>query len=487
MALKASPNRLDPAFAVDVGEGEICTLLYQSLVRFSPRGELIPDAARDWSIEDSGRRYVFHLDRRASFTSGQRVTAADVVFSFTRVLSPEEASPRRWVLDRIRGADAFVNGAGGVDGLSAPDDSTVVIELASPFRPFLSMLAMPAAMIVREGSVDAGAPAGQPIGSGRWQLARWERADYLSLVPNPHHPRPISGLSELRFRIITEPFTRIAEFESGGLDVLEIPPVELPRFRSDPKTAGRIQDRSELRVYYIGLNNTRGPLRDPRVRRALNMSVDVDRLIDVLAGGEALRASGSIPPGLPGFVERDPWNYDPAAARRLLAEAGYPDGFALEIWQRQSREGNRFLEAIQGYLLQCGVQVKLVRREWSAFKQAASSGKIDAFFLDWVADYPDAENFLYPLFHTANAGGGGNRVFFSNPEVDALIEKASRTVDAARCAELYARVDSLVYDQAPWLYLFFPRTSHVVSERVRGYQLPSLYLGADYSTVSLLN
>jgi ABC-type transport system substrate-binding protein len=209
----------------------------------------------------------------------------------------------------------------------------------------------------------------------------------------------------------------------------------------------------------------------------------VDALIRVLAAGEAVVAHGSVPPGLPGYRDRPGYEYDPARSRRLLAEAGHGDGLSLEIWQRESAEGNRVLEAVQGYLLQAGVNATLVRREWSAFKEAVSAGKVDAFLLDWVADYPDAENFLFPLYHSSNQGGGGNRAFFSDPEVDRLLVEASRTVGASERADRYARVDSLVYAQAPWIYLYFPTSFHIVSPRVTGYRLPAVYLGNDFSAV----
>jgi ABC-type transport system substrate-binding protein len=505
LALKTSPNRLDPAVVVDAAEGELCALIFQGLVRFSPEGEVIPGAARAWRVENDGRRYVFEIDGRMRFSDGRAVTPGDVVDSFERVLAPQSRSSRRWVLDRIAGAEAFAAGeAGTVAGVTTPDDSTVVIELDEPFRPFLSMLALPAAMITAPRNGAPGGGDSTPIGSGRWMLAEWRRGDYVSVIPNPFHPAvrnpdtpprgglphqrlPHPGLEEIRYRIIPEAFTRVAEFESGALDILEVPPAEIRRFLDDERYRDAIQSRSELRVFYVGLNNGAPPFDDVRVRRALNMAVDVDRLIDVLAGGEAIRAAGSIPPTLAGYAAREPYPFDPAAARRLLTEAGHPDGFAMEIWLRESPQGNRVLEAVQGYLAEVGVEVTLVRREWSAFKEAVSAGRVDAFLLDWFADYPDAENFLYPLFHSANVGGGGNRVFFRHDDVDRLIERASRTVEDAESVLLYARADSLVHERAPWIYLYFPKTFYAVSERVTGYRLPTLYLGHDFTRVRKTN
>lgn len=487
LAFENSPNKLDPAMVVDATEGELCALLFQGLVKFSPAGELVGDAAAKWRVDHESRRFIFNLHPKMKFSDGRRITSRDVIASFERVLSPQSTSSRKWVLDRIRGATEFSAGtADRIAGLVAPDDSTVAIELEAPFRPFLSMLALPAAMITpaedRMGTAGEGGNA-VPIGSGPWRLREWKRGDFIVVEPNPHNPRRSFYLDALRIRIIPEAFTRIAEFESGAIDVLEVPQVEVGRFLEHRRYRDNLVSRAELRVFYVGLNNRHPILRDVRVRRALNHAVDVDQLIEVLALGQAVRATGAVPPALPGYRPRRAYRYDPTLAKKLLAEAGYPNGFEMEIWQRESPESARVLEAIQGFLRAVGVDARLVRREWSAFKEAVSSGKVDAFFLDWLADYPDAENFLYPLFHSDNLGGGGNRVFFSDPEVDAMIDKASRAGTAEGSHDLYARVDSTVYAQAPWIYLYFPTSHHAVSERLEGFQLPTLYLGADYTRV----
>jgi ABC-type transport system substrate-binding protein len=477
LALETSPNRLDPAFVVDAAEGELCALLFEGLVGFAPDGSMVPGLARTWTLSEDGRRYRFNLNTSSRFTDGRPARAADVIGSFRRVLDPATASPRAWVLTRILGAAAFHAGeSDSIPGLVAPDDSTLAIELDAPFAPFLSLLALPAARVVDLASLGRG---DVPAGSGPWYVSEWLRGDRITLLPNPHRT-PAPAIEGIRYRIIPEPFTRIAEFESGTLDVLEIPDAEVPRFRDDEKTASHILKRPELRVFYVGLNNQ--TFTDPRVRRALNHAVNVPALVRVLASGEAVPAHGSVPPGLPGYAERPGYDYDPERARALLAEAGASD-LALEIWQRESAEGNRVLEAVQGYLLAVGVEVTLVRREWSAFKEAVNAGKVDAFFLDWIADYPEAENFLFPLFHSANQGGGGNRARFVNPDVDRLLDETSRMGDASARAGAYAHIDSLVYAQAPWIYLYFPTSFHAVSPRINGYRLPAVYLANDFSAV----
>ncbi len=486
LALKTAPNQLDPAMVVDVGEGELCALVYEGLVRFAPDGTIVPGVASSWSVSDDGVVYTFDIDPNAKFANGRRVTANDIAFSFGRVLSPESRSSRRWVLDRL--ADVTSNSLDGVAAhsrVTVSDTYQVKLVLREPFAPFLSLLALPAAMIVPpeafEQTADGWRMKGFPQGAGPWHVVQWERADRIVLERNPHDDVSADGVKRLDFRIIPEAFTRVAEFESGRLDVLEVPPAEVNRYVNDAEA--KVLRRAELRVFYIGLNNQRPPLDNVEVRRALNMAVDVDKLVEVLTDGHGHRATGSIPPGLPGHQPRAPHIYNPDAARRLLAKNGLDKGFALEIWQRDNPESNRMLEAVQGYLSEVGIKATIVRREWSAFKEAVSAGKVDAFFLDWFADYPDAENFIFPLFHSSNAGGGGNRAFVNDPEIDALIVAASKA-DHDDAAKLYAQIDDMLYQRAPWIYLYFPTVFYAVGDGVQNFQLPTLYLGANYLSVS---
>lgn len=242
----------------------------------------------------------------------------------------------------------------------------------------------------------------------------------------------------------------------------------------------------ELRVVYIGLDNGSRPFSDARVRRALNHAVDVETIIARVLFGSALRARGAIPPGL--RLARRPderYPYDPDRARALLAEAGYSEGFDMELWQRENPEGGRVLESIQGYLAEVGIRATIVTREWTAFKQAIEQGAADAFYLDWFADYPDPENFLAPLFHSANRGGGGNRTGFSDPAVDSLIAAAGLCRDEAKRWELLAAAEEIVYRDAPWIFLWFPTRYELVAPRLKGYRMPVIFNGQRFLKVTV--
>ncbi len=485
LAFQTEPSTFDPAFSVDVSSGTACSLVHATLVSFDPDARIVPGLARTWEIGEGGLEYRFHLARNR-FSNGRAVTAADVVYSFRRLLDPATASPRWWLLGGARGAEAFrAGGPWSDETVHARDDSTVVIRLERPVPHFLGLLAMPSAGIVcREEAERLGPGYGrEPCGSGPWRLAAWREGDEIVLEPNEGWGGATPGVAYLSYRIIPEPMTQIAEFEVGTLDIIEVPRAELAHWRA---AGAELRSREELRVAYIGLNTRRAPLDDPRIRRALNSAVDVEKIIAQVLFGAGKRARGTVPPGLrrwPEPAERYP--YDPAAARRLLAEAGYPEGFSLEIWQRENPEAGRVLEAVQGYLARVGVRATLVTREWSALKEAIDRGVPDAFYLDWIADYPDPENFLAPLFHSANVGGGGNRTAFRDARVDSLIEAAAVLLDDEERWECQQRIEALVYEQAPWIFLWFPERSEIVSERVAGYEIPLIFNGQRFLDIHL--
>ena len=166
-------------------------------------------------------------------------------------------------------------------------------------------------------------------------------------------------------------------------------------------------------------------------------------------------------------------------------ERRYPNGFSMEIWERENPEALRVLESVQGYFADVGVSAKLVTREWGAFKEAIDRGTPDAFFIDWLADYPDAENFLMPLFHSSNAGGGGNRTRYRNARVDSLLEAAAACMDQAKRWELYRSAEEIVYAEAPWLFLWFPQKYEVLSPRITGYRIPLIFNGQRFLDVGV--
>ncbi|MBM4116336.1 ABC transporter substrate-binding protein [bacterium] len=477
--LGEEPQSLDPAFAVDEAAGTLVSLIYPGLFRFDPAGEPQSDLAARWALEAGERRYRIVLAPGRRFDDGTPITAPLVRSCFLRLLDPASPSPRRWVLARLKGAAAYRDGlAAGVSGLKAPDDSTLVLELSAPFAPFLGLLAMPATRVYPQAA--DGSPArqdGLPIAGGPWRLTRWEPGDLLLL--ERRQPAPPGGMQRLALRIIPQPFTAVAEYEVGNLDLLRVPLAEAD-FWLEGERRGQVLRQDELVVSYIGLNVRRAPFDDRRVRQALNHAIDVEALIRTLRAKAARRALGPVPPALRSSDPGELFRYRPERARELLAEAGYAQGFAMEIWQKENPEVGRLLEAVQAYLAEVGIEARIVVRDWGAFKDAVNQGSADAFFLDWLADYPDAENFLVPLFHSRNLGGGGNRAGFAETYVDILLDELQTMPPGPARTRLVDRLNETIYREAPWIWLWHPVALEALAPGLSGYRPPLIFNGQDY-------
>ncbi|HEY3011220.1 MAG TPA: ABC transporter substrate-binding protein [Gemmatimonadales bacterium] len=475
------PRSLDPALSTDVPTGEVVSLLFDNLTQFDPDAQLSPGLARAWETDATGRTYTFHLRQNATFHNGRPIKAADVRASMLRALAPGTTGGRSWPLFPIRGARAYAAGRSQeVDGITVRDDSTVVLTLEEPLNLFPKLLAMPVAAIVPTPT-----PADfdqRPNGSGPWKFVSWSHDDAIVVAKNERYWGGAPKSDTLRIRIIPEPLTQAAEYEAGHLSVVEVPVGETRRW--EETHAKELQRRPALREYYVAINTTRGPLKDVRVRRALNHALDVPTLLTTIFADRGKRAAGSLPPGVAGYDStRAPYAYDPAEARRLLAEAGYPNGFAVRLWRTQRAELARLAQSIQQALADVNVRVEIVERDASSARAAVRNGEADLFLTDWWADYPDPENFNYPLFHSRNKGSGGNYAFLSDPGLDSMIVRARATTDEAEKTRLARNIDARVFELAPWIFLWFPIEIWAAKPEMQGWRVPLIFTGQRWMQV----
>ena len=469
------PRSLDPALSTDVPTGEVVSLLFDNLTQFDADAELKPGLARTWEVSSTGRVYTFHLRPNATFHNGRPIRASDVRASMLRALAPGTTGGRSWPLYPIRGARAYAAGnSKAMDGISIPDDSTVVLTLEEPLNVFPKLLAMPVAAIVPTPTPKDFDQ--RPIGSGPWKFVSWSHDDAILLARNQAYWGGSPKSDTLRIRIIPEPLTQAAEYEAGHLSVVEVPIGETRRWeQTHPR---ELQRRPVIREYYVAINTTRGPLKDARVRRALNHAVDVPTLLSTLFMGRGVRSAGSLPPGIAGYDStRTPYSYDPAAAKRLLKEAGYADGFPVKLWRTQRAELARLAQSIQQNLAEVGIRAEIVERDASSAREAVRHGEADLFLTDWWADYPDPENFNYPLFHSRNKGPGGNYAFLADPVLDSMIVRARATTSPAEVVRLAREIDARVFELAPWIFLWFPVDVWAMQPEVKGWQVPLVFTG----------
>ncbi len=469
------PRSLDPALSTDVPTGEVVALLFDNLTQFDADAELKPGLATRWETDPAGRVYTFHLRQDASFHDGRSIKAPQVRASMLRALAPGSTGGRAWPLYPIQGAREYAAGkTKEVGGIEVKDDSTLVLTLEEPLNLFPKLLAMPVAAIVPTPTPPDFDQ--HPVGSGPWKFVSWSHDDAIVLAKNEKYWGGSPKADTLRIRIIPEPLTQAAEFEAGQLSVVEVPVGETRRWEESHGTD--LQRRPALRDLYVAINTTRGPLKDVRVRRALNHAIDVTTLLSTVLANRGIRAAGSLPPGIAGYdSSRAPYRYDPAEAKRLLAEAGYPNGFAIKLWRTQRAELARLAQSLQQGLAEVGVRAEILERDASSARAAVRNGEADLFLTDWWADYPDPEDFNYPLFHSRNQGPGGNYAFLADSALDAMILRARATPNPAEKVQLSRSIDARVFELAPWIFLWFPVDLWANQPDVHGWRIPLVVTG----------
>jgi ABC-type transport system substrate-binding protein len=479
------PRSLDPALSTDVPTGRAVGYLFDGLTRFTPDARVVPALATKWEVSPDGSIYTFHLRKGVKFTDGTPFVARQVATSWQRVLDPKVRGGRGWPLYPILGAKEFADGKGTtIPGIATPNDSTVVVTLKEPFAIFPKLLAMPVASIAPDKLPDNFGE--RPVGTGPWTLVEWKHDDYLLFARNKSYWGGPPKADSLMARIIAEPSTAVAEFQSGNVDVLQVPEGEIRDWEEDTERKKLLASTPALELVYVAINTTRGPLADVRVRQAINHSIDRKTIVRNLIAGRGELAAGVIPSQLPGADKtRLGYAFDTLRARQLLREAGYPNGIDVEIWTSTTPIFVRLAETIQGYLALAGIRAKIVQRESAAAREAARKGQTDLFVKDWYADYPDAENFLYPLLHSANKGVGGNVSYYSNPQYDSLVSRARRELDETKRVALYKQADELAFRDAPMVFLYFYNELYAIQPWVKGFVPPVIFNGQPWTDVSI--
>ncbi|HEV8663914.1 MAG TPA: ABC transporter substrate-binding protein [Candidatus Methylomirabilis sp.] len=471
----SDPPSLDPAHVTDTTSHAVVSELFDGLVEFDPQMRVRPAIAERWEIAADGRTYRFFLRKGVRFQNGREVSAEDFRYSFLRVLDPKTKSERTWILDRLEGATDFLGGkTADVQGIRVRDRYTLELRLGERFPPFLALLAYPAAMVVpREAVEQAGADfSTRPVGTGPFRLTEWRRDDRLVLTANPDYFRGRPHLDRIVFRIIPEDLTRLQEFKAGTLHHSDVPAGLYQSIVADPALRGRLHSQSILGIQAVRLNVEVPPFAGNRkLRQAFNHAVDKEAFARVIMEGRVKPAAGILPPGMPGYSGGlAGYPFDRARAGQLLAEAGFPEGKGLPplaLHYNTSLTNRRLAEFVQAQLAEVGVKVELAALDWPAYLKLVDAGQTQMHRMGWIADYPDPENFLTVLFHSRNIGARGNTSRYRNPEVDALLDRADRTMGEAERVRLYQQAERRIVEDAPWIFLNYYSTDLLVHPAVR--------------------
>jgi peptide/nickel transport system substrate-binding protein/oligopeptide transport system substrate-binding protein len=478
-ALRQEPLTLDPAFLTDIYATSVVQQIFDGLVQFDANLNVVPCIAKSWEASRDGLVWTFHIRQGVKFHHGREVHADDFVYTFTRILDPHTASPRAWLFERVQGAQKFRAGeAKNVAGLQALDAYTLQITLSQPYAPFINLLGMAQAQVLpREEVQRLGAEFGhRPVGTGPFRFVNWVAGEEITLEVNETYYDGRPFLDRLYYRIMTNQQDILAEFEKGALEDVDLTGREDTPLSRDPRF--RFVRKPLLATVFLWLDTRQGPLSNHKVRQAVNHAINREAISSVIRQNRHIQARGILPLGMPGSnPDLAGYTYDPARARQLLAEAGYPGGKdlpPLELWTGVTTTSiQQEHEMIKRDLERLGIRVELFTAEnWKHYKTAVLGKRPGAIYrTSWFADFPDPDNFLFSLFHSQSTN---NYSHYSAPAVDHLLEQARSEGDYLKRIQLYRQAEALIMADAPAVNLVYYTFETLFQPYVQGVELSAL-------------
>ena len=453
--LGCEPPSLDWAKATDAASFDVVSNIMTGLTTYTKDLSCAPACAESWQVLDNGKRYIFHLRSNIYWSDGKPLTAYDFQYAWRRLLNPQTAAPYAFFLYDIENAFAYNQGAlKDVNqlGCRAIDASTFEVRLSRPIAYFLYLTAFCPTFPQRQDIIERfGANWTQPnhlLCNGPFILKNWQHEYKIELAANPFYYGQKPALKTIKMFMIPESSTAFALYENNQLDFIDnrsFPTSEIERYRKS--ASEEYQDIALLRVSYLGFNIAKKPFDNTKVRRALSLAIDRDRICHILRHGERPIAN-LIPPPLLGHANFSvKASYNPQLAKELLAQAGYSDGknFPKTYLLYPHREDTRLLvEALQDELKRnLNIHIDLVNQEWQVYLQTLHNNTPPLYRYAWGADYPDPDTFMN-LFTSHN---GNNNTHWSNQTYDQLVSKAGCEANPEKRAALYKEADNLLCKQ----------------------------------------
>jgi ABC-type transport system substrate-binding protein len=475
-------STFDPAIGYDWQNWSMIKALFDGLMDYEPgTTELIPDLAESYTISDDQLTYTFVLRDGVTFHNGRELVASDIKYSIERAVNPETQSPGQGFFWQIDGFDEMVAGdATELSGITTPDDRTVVFQLSQPDANFLHIMAINFAFAVPQEAVEEfGQDFGRnPVGTGAYEMTEWTLGQRVVFERNEDYFRDgVPYLDTIIFEVGQEPQVALLRLERGEVDVLgdPIPSANFLEELEDPANEGLIVEGELLHTGYITMNTTQAPFDDVRVRQAVNMAINKERVVQIVNGRGSV-ANQPLPPAMPGYdADFEGYPYDPEQARALLAEAGYPDGFETELYAMNTDPNPRIAQSIQQDLAEIGIEAEVVSLAQSSVIAAGGDGTAPMVWsggMAWIADFPDPSNFYGPILGCGGAvAGGWNWAKYCNEDIDALAAEADGMASpdqAEERLELWRDIYRQVMDDAPWVPVFNEVRFAMHSPRIGG-------------------
>jgi oligopeptide transport system substrate-binding protein len=476
----SEPSTLDPANCADSTAAGYMVEIFSGLVTLDNNLEVVPDITESWNVSSDGKTYTFHLREDVYFHDGRNVKAGDFKYSIERAADPETNSrvTESYLGDILGVSEKLAGLANEVEGVRVVDDRTLEITIDAPKAYFLSKLTHPVAYVVDQDNVEAGDDWWlNPNGTGPFKLQEWSSGTRIVLERNDNYYRGVAKLEEVVFLLQGNSMTL---YENGGIDIVGVGSADIDRVQDPDNSLNKeLVYTPELSLYYIGFNVNVAPFDDAKVRQALCYAVDKEKIVDVLTKNTVSVAFGILPEGIPGYSEDlSGLEFNVSKAQQLLAESSYRNGLPpIVLSVSGSCAGIASADVAIAYMWQenLGIDVKVEALDFTTLIQEGREGKLQAFEVGWIADYPDPENFLDLIFH---CGSVENYTGYCNSSVDALLEQARVTSDVGSRMELYHSAEQSVVQDAPCLPLWFGQNYYLVKPYVKGFNPASTIISS---------
>ncbi len=479
MSVRADPPTLDWTLATDSISFNILTNLMEGLTQYTADLEPIPAVAKEWKFSEDGRVITYTLRDDVFWSDGQPVTAQDFEYSWKRLLNPKTAAQYAYFLFDIENAAEY--NAGTVTdpskvGVRALSPTVLEVKLKKPVVYFPSITTFMVTYPQREDIVtrygDRWTEPQHIVTNGPYQLAEWQHEYKLVLKAHERHFEGPPPVPQVEVFVVEEPTTALTLYETGELDMVQLPPVAIPHYKEHPE----YRKRPQLRGYYYGMNVQKPPFDDVRVRRAFAHAIDRSQIPVILKGGEIPTASW-IPKGMFGYNPDIGAHFDPEKARRLLAEAGYPGGkgFPRSVAVFNSENRNRLIAEFvkDQWRKHLNVNIEFENQEWKVFLSRLNTDPPQIFRLGWGADFPDPDNFMNLFLSTS----GNNRLRWANPRYDALVAQGPTVRDPEKRKAIYDEAQVLLTEtDAAMIPLFIQVQNLLMKSRVQGFEMNSMEL-----------
>lgn len=448
---------LDPISTTEGETFKVTENIFETLLEYGDQDTTVnPGLAEEWSVTDDGLSYTFKLRKGVKFHDGTDFNAEAVVFNFNRWMNGnEESFPYYSMFGGYKGEEGHV-----IKEVKAVDDYTVQFDLTRPQAPFLKNIAMSPFGMASPAAVEKYGDKFRenPVGTGPFKFVEWKQNDRITIEKNTEYWKDgYPKLNKVIFRVIPENTARLNALANGEIDLMD------GLNNSDEATVLgndnlQIIERPSMNVGYIGLTTNRKPFDNKLVRQAINHAVDKQSIIDAFYGGKADAAVNPMPSSIEGYNDAiEPYPYDLEKAKALLKEAGYENGFEIDLWampvaRPYMPEAQKVAELIQESLSKIGVTANIQSVEWATYLDKAAKGEFDMFMLGWTGDNGDPDNFIYTLLDKDSIGSN-NYAYYSNDELHDILIQAQTEPEQEKRNELYRKAQEIIHDDAPWVPL----------------------------------